>query len=192
MRARCGPNAYCPLPTAYCPRGPRGRGSAAPKRCAVGSARIDARNPRPRDRLIDGAVAGGVSLSEAARPPAWRPSRCSERSGSRALPPFHVRRASPPVLRKERRRITLDHPASHRLNSGSDWPSSRRGEGSLGAVRGRSDRFGSILCGALMALEFSVARCGIGRMRIPLTQSVSVIFVWRRAAPWRRVAAALR
>lgn len=37
--------------------------------------------------------------------------------------------------------ITLDHPASHRLNSGSDWPSSRCGEGSVGAVRTRSDLF---------------------------------------------------
>ena len=56
-------------------------------------------------------------------------------------PPFHVRRASPSSLFTELFRITLDHPASHRLNSGSDWPSSRSGEGSMRPVWDRSDRF---------------------------------------------------
>src|SRR5690606_345066 len=135
LRARARAAARNRVATARA-KGTRGRRA---RKGAVGSAHYDARVPRPRDRSIDSAVAGGFSLSEAARPPAWRPSRCSERSGSRALPPFHVRRASPlfallPSPERKARRITLDHPASHRLNSGSDWPSSRCGEASLGAV----------------------------------------------------------
>jgi len=49
-------------------------------------------------------------------------------------PPLALRRLSPVVAKATDSTFTLDRPASHRLNSGSDWPSNEDGELSVRPV----------------------------------------------------------
>jgi hypothetical protein len=91
------------------------------KECAVGSALIDAANPRPVIGSI-GAVAGDVSLSEAARPMAC--GFVVRHESPVLLPAFSCSAGFSSVCSTAHRRFTLDHIARRIGSNIGQLPSS--------------------------------------------------------------------